>query len=71
MPANPATYATLSLTDGHGNPFPLSSPITVALSSNDPADLTVPSTVMRPGRDHLGARFRSRSSTIRTITTPW
>ncbi len=46
--ANPATYATLSLTDGDGNPFPLSSQITVALGSNDPADLTVPSDVVVP-----------------------
>src|SRR5271157_6081438 len=46
--ANPATYATLSLTDGHGNPFPLGSAITVALSSNDPADLTVPTSVSVP-----------------------
>ncbi len=46
--ANPATYATLSLTDGHGNPFPLGSAITVSLSSNDTADLTVPGTVSVP-----------------------
>ncbi len=43
--ANPATYATLSLTDGHGNPMPLASAITVALSSNDNADLSLPSNV--------------------------
>ncbi|MHB1558117.1 MAG: SdrD B-like domain-containing protein, partial [Isosphaeraceae bacterium] len=46
--ANPATYATLSLTDGHGNPLPLASAITVSLSSNDTADLTVPATVSVP-----------------------
>ena len=46
--ANPATYATLSLTDGRGNPMPLAGAITVSLSSNDPADLTVPATVNVP-----------------------
>ncbi|MGP0068315.1 MAG: beta strand repeat-containing protein, partial [Isosphaeraceae bacterium] len=46
--SNPATYATLSLTDGHGNPFPLASAINVSLSSNDPSDLTVPGIVSVP-----------------------
>ena len=45
---NPATYATLSLTDGQGNPLTLGSPITVSLTSNDPADLTLPGTVTVP-----------------------
>jgi hypothetical protein len=45
---NPATSATLNLTDGQGHPLPLGSAITVALSSNDPADLTVPATVSVP-----------------------
>ena len=46
--ANPASYATLTLTDGHGNPFPLASAITVSLASNDAADLTLPSSVFVP-----------------------
>ncbi len=48
---NPATNLTLQLTDGHGNPMPLPTAISVSLTSNDTFDLACRrSSAYRPTR---------------------